>query len=93
MIYITLRTTIKINTIYITLLIIYTTKDLEEVDNLILKVTIIGLEEETVEEVTNDPKEIVINYIRYRNLLYLFVFPYLFIENPSILFISKKATS
>ena len=72
---------------YTTLLIVYTTKDLEEVDNITLKVTIIGLEEET-EEVTNDLKDTVINYTYRCNLL---IYP--FVENPTTLYIRKKATS
>ena len=72
---------------YTTLLIVYTTKDLEEVDNITLKATIIGLEEE-IEEATNDPKDVVINYTRRCNLL---IYP--FIENPIALFIRRKATS
>ena len=55
-------------TTYTTLLIIYTTKDLEEVDSTIIKVTIIGLEEET-KEVTSDLKDVVINYTRRYDLL------------------------
>ena len=74
-------------TMYTTSLIVYTTKDLEEVDSTIIEATIIGLEEET-EEVTNDPKDVVINYTRRRNLLL-----YLFVENPTTLYIRRKATS
>ena len=74
-------------TMYTTLLIIYTIRDLEETDSTILKATIIGLEEET-EEVTNDPKDVVINYTCRRNLLL-----YPFIENLSTSFIRRKATS
>ena len=74
-------------TMYTTSLIVYTTKDLEEVDSTIIKVTTIGLEEET-EEATSDPKDVVINYTCRRNLLL-----YLFVENPSALFIRRKATS
>ena len=72
---------------YTTLLIVYTTKDLEEVDNTTLKVTIIGLEEET-EEATSDPKDVVINYTRRCNLLL-----YPFVKNPNTSFIRRKATS
>ena len=77
-------------TIYTTLLIVYTTKDLEEVDSTVLKVTIIGLEEETeeTEEVTNDLRDVVINYTYRCNLLL-----YPFIENLSTLFIRRKAAS
>jgi len=74
-------------TTYTTLLIIYTTKDLEEVDSTIIKATIIGLEEET-EEVTSDPKDVVINYTRRYDLLL-----YPFVENPSASFVRRKATS
>ena len=72
---------------YTTLLIVYTTKDLEEVDSTIIKATIIGLKEE-IEEVTSDPKDVVINYTRRRNLL---IYPS--IENPTTLYIRRKATS
>jgi len=56
---------------YTTLQIVYTIKDLEEVDSIILKATTIGLEEEIkeTEEVTNDPKDVVINYTHRYNLL------------------------
>ena len=74
-------------TTYTTSLIVYTTKDLEEVDSTIIEATTIGLEEET-EEATSDPKDVVINYTRRCNLLL-----YPFIENPSALFIRRKATS
>ena len=53
---------------YTTLLIVYTTKDSKEVDSTIIKATIIGLKEE-IEEVTSDPKDVVINYTRRCNLL------------------------
>ena len=72
---------------YTTLLIIYTTKDLEEVDSTIIEATTIGLEEET-EEATSDPRDVVINYTRRRDLLL-----YPFIENLSASFIRRKATS
>ena len=68
-------------TTYTTLLIVYTTKDSEEVDSIIIEATIIGLEEET-EEATSNPKDIVINYTRRCNLLL-----YPFVENPSTLYI------
>ena len=74
-------------TMYTTSLIVYTTKDSEEVDSTIIKVTIIGLEEET-EEVTNDLRDVVINYTRRRDLLL-----YPVTENPSALFVRRKATS
>ena len=77
-------------TTYTTLLIIYTIKDSEEVDSTILKATTIGLEEETeeTEEVISDPKDAVINYTCRCDLLL-----YPFIENPSTLFIRRKAIS
>jgi len=74
-------------TTYTTLLIVYTTKDLEEVDSTIIEATTIGLEEET-EEATSDPKDVVINYTRRRNLLL-----YPFIENLNTSFIRRKAIS
>ena len=58
-------------TTYTTSQIVYTIRDLEEVDSTILKATTIGLKKETeeTEEATNDLKDVVINYTYRRNLL------------------------
>ena len=65
--------------------ITHTTRDSEEADSTIIEATTIGSEEET-EEATGDPRDVVINHTRRRDLL---LHP--FVENPGASFVRRKA--